>query len=76
MPCRVLRSDAGRVYTAICELFEMYLLHTFRTFADISIGDMLTAVDGSSHQQVRPEQRSTAAVLRAGTPLGGACLAS
>lgn len=34
---RIIRSDAGRVWSGMAELFELYFLHTFHTFGDITI---------------------------------------
>jgi len=38
---RVLRSDAGRVWSGAAELFELYLLHTYATFADVGLMEVL-----------------------------------
>ena len=38
---RILRADAGRVWSGAAELFELYLLHTYATFADVGLMDVL-----------------------------------
>ena len=38
---RILRADAGRVWSSAAELFELYLLHTYATFADVGLMDVL-----------------------------------
>lgn len=34
---RLIGSEAGRVWSGMAELFELYFLHTFHTFGDITI---------------------------------------
>lgn len=38
------------VYQGICELFEMYLVHVFAAFADVSLSTILNSVTA----EVRP----------------------
>ncbi|KAK9843494.1 hypothetical protein WJX81_005881 [Elliptochloris bilobata] len=38
---RILRSDAGRVWSGAAELFELYFLHTYAMFADVGLMDVL-----------------------------------
>jgi len=38
---RILRADAGRVWSGAAELFELYFLHTYATFADVGLMDVL-----------------------------------
>ena len=45
---KTIRSDAGRVWSAMAELFELYFLHTFHTFGDITIAALM-----STQQQQR-----------------------
>ena len=46
---RILRADAGRVWSGAAELFELYFLHTYATFADVGLMDVLGR--GSETQQ-------------------------
>ena len=46
---RVIRSDAGRIWSAMAELFELYFLHTFHTFGDITIAALMST---QQHRQV------------------------
>lgn len=39
---RVIRSDAGRIWSGMAELFELYFLHTFHTFGDIPITALMS----------------------------------
>ena len=39
---RVIRSDAGRIWSGMAELFELYFLHTFHTFGDITIAALMS----------------------------------
>ena len=41
--CRCLQ-PAPFVYQGICELFEMYLVHVFAAFADVSLSTILNPV--------------------------------
>lgn len=41
-----LRAEAGKVFSGLCEMFEMYLLHVFHNFSDISLAELV-----SPHQQ-------------------------
>ena len=43
---RGLRAEAGKVFSGLCEMFEMYLLHVFHNFSDISLAELV-----SPHQQ-------------------------
>ena len=47
---RLLSSDSGKIYSACCELFELYFLHVFHCFSGISIADVLKGQAG----QVQP----------------------
>ena len=38
---RLLPSDAGKIYCGCCELFELYFLHVFHCFSNISIAELL-----------------------------------
>lgn len=47
----------GALYCAICEVFEMYLLHTLRAFADMQIADIVSptaAATQASHTPCTP----------------------
>lgn len=46
---RVIRTDAGRIWSAMAELFELYFLHTFHTFGDIPIAALMST---QQHRQV------------------------
>ena len=46
---RVIRSDAGRIWSAMAELFELYFLHTFHAFGDITIAALMST---QQHRQV------------------------
>ena len=39
---RVIRSDAGRIWSGMAELFELYFLHIFHTFGDITITALMS----------------------------------
>ena len=39
---RVIRSDAGRIWSGMAELFELCFLHTFHTFGDITIAALMS----------------------------------
>ena len=43
---RGLRAEAGKVFSGLCEMFEMYLLHVFHNFSDVSLAELV-----SPHQQ-------------------------
>lgn len=46
--CRILQANVGSLYAAICELFEMYFLHTLRAFADMQIADIVSPTASST----------------------------
>ena len=46
---KIIRSDAGRIWSAMAELFELYFLHTFHTFGDITIAALMST---QQHRQV------------------------
>ena len=48
---RILRADAGSVWSGMAELFELYFLHTFHTFAEVSLADIVQS--GQGRRQVR-----------------------
>jgi hypothetical protein len=51
--CRsILREDVAVLYTAVCELFEMYMLHTLRAFADMPIVSIVSPTES----QVKPRR--------------------
>lgn len=64
-PCctRPLRAAAPGIFAGLCELFELYLLHVFITFSDVSIAEL---------QAAAAQQHSAAA---AGHPGGGSSVA-
>ena len=37
---RALRTESGRVFGGLCQLFELYLLHIFHTFSDVSLAEL------------------------------------
>lgn len=37
---RAQRSRAGHVFSGMAELFELYLLHAFHTFADVPLDEL------------------------------------
>ena len=41
----ILRGDVAALYAAVCELFEMYLLHTLRAFADMPIARIVSPTE-------------------------------
>ncbi len=41
----ILRGDVAALYAAVCELFEMYLLHTLRAFADMPIASIVSPTE-------------------------------
>lgn len=43
---RALRSEIGKVFSGLAELFELYLLHIFHTFSDTSLAQLV-----AQHQQ-------------------------
>ena len=43
---RGLRAEAGKVFSGLCEMFEMYLLHVFHNFSDVSLAELV-----NPHQQ-------------------------
>ena len=57
-PCRPLRSAAPSIFAGLCELFELYMLHVFIAFSDISITEL-------------QQQGSGAAAAAGGALLGG-----
>ena len=38
---RLLPTDASRIYSCCCELFELYFLHTFCCFGEVPLADIL-----------------------------------
>ena len=38
---RLLPSDASKIYSGCCQLFELYLLHTFHCYSQVNIDDIL-----------------------------------
>lgn len=44
----------GTLYAAICELFEMYLLHTLRAFADMPIADIVSPTATATQARIIP----------------------
>ncbi|KAK9823710.1 hypothetical protein WJX72_004829 [[Myrmecia] bisecta] len=38
---RILRSEAGKVFSGLAELFELYLLHVFHVFSDVSVAELV-----------------------------------
>lgn len=52
---RLLPSDSGKIYSGCCELFELYFLHVFHCFSNVSIAELLS---GHS-RQVPPSQRAS-----------------
>ncbi len=38
---RLLPSDSGKIYSGCCELFELYFLHVFHCFSNVSIVELL-----------------------------------
>jgi hypothetical protein len=51
--CRSLR-PAPFVYRGMCELFEMFLVHVFVAFSDVSLADLLD----SEAAEVSPMQQN------------------
>ncbi len=37
----MLRSEAGKVYCAMAQMFELYLLHVFYTFSSLNLADVI-----------------------------------
>ncbi len=37
---RALRTESGCVFGGLCQLFELYLLHIYHTFSDISLAEL------------------------------------
>lgn len=54
LPCRVRAAEACQLYSAVCQLFELYLVATFCSFSDVALGHI---VNGASS----PEEHTTAA---------------
>lgn len=46
------RSQAGHVFSGMAELFELYLLHAFHTFADVPLAEL--AQGGQPRQVCAP----------------------
>ncbi|BDA42201.1 probable Syndetin [Coccomyxa sp. Obi] len=67
----LLRSlrPAPFVYRGLCELFEMYLVHVFVAFSDLSLADMLEADSPEAQQAeaVSPRLRATLVRIVAGS---------
>ena len=51
--CRCLQ-PAPFVYKGICELFEMYLVHVFAAFADVSLSTILNPVAAEVGHNLSP----------------------
>lgn len=41
---RAQRSQAGHVFSGTAELFELYLLHVFHTFADVPLAELAQGI--------------------------------
>ena len=39
---RLLPPDSGKIYSSCCELFELYFLHVFHCFSDVTVTDLLS----------------------------------
>lgn len=37
----MLRSEAGKVYCAMAQMYELYLLHVFYTFSSLNLADVI-----------------------------------
>ena len=48
---RLLRTDSGKIYSSCCELFELYFLHVFHTFSDVTLVEIMC---GQQSRQASP----------------------
>ena len=51
--CSILSGDIAALYAAVCELFEMYLLHTLRAFADVPIISIVSPTESQVNHSSR-----------------------
>ena len=52
----MLRSEASKVFCAMAQMFELYLLHVFYTFSSLNLADVILP---QQQQQVRDEATAT-----------------
>lgn len=49
--CRPLRAAAPSIFEGLTELFELYLLHVFVTFGDVSLAELQQAAIAAAHSE-------------------------
>lgn len=52
----MLKSEAGKVYCAMAQMYELYLLHVFYTFSSLNLADVIMPQQqqqASIHQALR-----------------------